>query len=499
MIYINLNIIIYKINIIHINYLKKKLIKLMGVPICCVNENNKEIKSEKNIISNPSPEQKRKLSNIIKIQKNFRRFLSKIKFKSYFNNAKKIIINDLDKKKLMNQNIIEECESEKIYQKLIAQEKIQPFDVQINPDLNKNIRDKNLINFYSILSKYSFNIPYYIVTSPNEVYKGSWNLNKRYHGYGIKFEFDLKNNLNKRTEGIFFDGFLTGQGIIITSEGEIFIGNFIRNQLNGEGEHHRKDKSIYKGQFKNGKYNGFGKEILNINEINSFFEGIFFEGEKKYGKFEWTDGRKYNGEFSCGIFHGFGKYNWGGKKYYQGNWDKGEIHGKGKFVFDKESFYEGEFIRGKKSGKGKYFWNKNKYYDGEWKNDKQNGYGIYYDNGKKIEGYWRNGKIINKCNLIKNSGTFMKENKKKALYNQKTHKEVFIYCKNKNVITPKKINKKNLKYNSDMYKNKSVKFLSSNTRNYFCKSSISNSTSYFKTQNTINTFDSSYIIKPINP
>ena len=419
----------------------------MGVPICCFPENNKEINSEKNIIINFSSELQKKSSIIILIQKNIRRFLSQIKFKSNFNSVKNIVIKELDKKKLMNKKNIEECESEKIYQKLIKQEKIQPILNGINNDLNKN-----LIYFYSNLLKYSFTIPYYIVSSPNEVYKGSWNINKRYHGYGIKFEFDLRTNTNKRTEGIFFDGFLTGKGIIVTSQGEIFIGNFIRNQLNGEGEHHRNDKSIYKGEFKDGKYNGKGKEIFKNKEINLTFEGIFHEGEKKYGKFEWGDGQKYEGEFYEGIFHGQGKYSWNKNKYYEGNWNYGEIHGKGKFVYNGENYYEGEFVKGKKSGKGIYFWNKNKYFEGRWKNNKQNGYGIYFSNGKIIEGYWHNGKIIKKIN---NNNNIKKiENKDKTSFIQKSLNEGFIYYKNNNVISYNRINiKKNLKQNFMINKN----------------------------------------------
>ena len=220
----------------------------MGVAICCLNTYNKDIKNEKKIIFNPSPEQINKIEKIIKLQKNIRKFLSLLKFQIHFNEVKTNVVNELDQKKLMNQNNVTECESEKFYQKFISKEKIQEFT-----------KNNNFNKFYSNLSKYSFSIPYYIVTSPNEVYKGSWNLNKRYHGYGIKFEFDLIKNGNKRTEGIFFDGFLTGQGLVITSEGEIFMGNFIRNKLDGEGEHYRKDNSIYKGEFKNGKYDGLGK------------------------------------------------------------------------------------------------------------------------------------------------------------------------------------------------------------------------------------------------
>ena len=466
----------------------------MGVAICCLNTYNKDIKNEKKIIFKPSPEQIIKMEKIIKLQNNIRKFLSQLKFQKYFNEAKAKIMNELDQKKLMNQNNVTECESEKYYQKLNAQEKIQKFT-----------KNNNFDKFYSNLSKFSFSIPYYIVTSPNEVYKGSWNLNKRYHGYGIKFEFDLKNNGNKRTEGIFFDGFLTGQGLIVTSEGEILMGNFIRNKLDGEGEHYRKDNSMYKGEFKNGKYDGLGKEIFNDgnNEKNiSVFDGFYQDGEKKYGKFEWSNGCKYEGNFFKNLFHGKGKYNWNKHKYYDGDWDKGDINGKGKFVYDDGSFYEGGFIKGKKFGKGKYVWNENKYYDGNWKNDKQNGYGIYYYNGKTTKGYWIDGKIANKVNInnfntINKISTFMKEGNKNSHRIKKSVTEGFIYHKKKKSITPKKVNncnKKNLKYNFNQ-EFKLGKIINANNGNNTNKNNISYSTSHLKTQNTI---DSSNLVKTIN-
>ena len=90
-----------------------------------------------------------------------------------------------------------------------------PFSEQlkINQELN---------NLYSKISKFSFVIPNYIATSPNELYNGSWNISKRYHGHGIKYQFNNKKN--------------------------------------------------YKGEFKNGKYDGIGKEYC---LDGSYFEGFF--------------------------------------------------------------------------------------------------------------------------------------------------------------------------------------------------------------------------------
>ena len=270
------------------------------------------------------------------------------------------------------------------------------------------------------------------IFSNNNIYFGNWENNKM-NGIGKMIKFSEKiNDLNE----IFDPKVLP-----------FYCGNWKNNLENGEGEEIWKDNSIYKGEFKNGKYDGLGKEIFsddNNSKNNAIFEGFFQDGEKKYGKFEWSNGCKYQGNFFKNLFHGKGKYNWNEHKYYDGSWDKGDINGNGIFVYNDGSFYEGEFIKGKKCGKGKYVWNENKYYDGNWKNDKQNGYGIYYYNGKITEGYWIDGKISNKVRnnnltMINKNNTFMKGENKNSHRIKKSVTEGFIYHKKKKSITPKKI------------------------------------------------------------
>ena len=377
----------------------------MGIPLCC-NENKDipDISDDKKIIKNLPPTSISNISNmiykIIKIQSRIRVFLAQNKLNNLFDSIKFKIIRELEQKKLINEINIIECESHKYYTKYISSKKIFPFSQELkqNEELNKLILK---------LSKYSFVIPYYIVTSPNEVYKGSWNVYKKYNGYGVKYEFNEEKTTNKRVEGIFLNGFLFGEGRIIFSNGDLIIGNFIRNSLNGTGEHYRRDNSIYKGEFKNGKYNGVGKEIF---QDQSYFVGSFYDGHKKYGKFIFKNGSKYQGEFLNEAFHGNGIYSWPNKKLYEGNWKEGKMSGKGKFLNPDGSYYEGDFVDGKKCGFGKYVWGKDKYYEGEWENNKQNGKGIYFDKNKVLKGIWHDGKFMNKSlRKIRNTFSFLNQ------------------------------------------------------------------------------------------
>lgn len=413
----------------------------MGIPLCCMSERNEIYNSNGQNYTKKTPLIKsindEKTNKIIKIQSFIRGFISFKKFVSDYNSLKSEISKDLEKRKLMNETIITECESYLIYSEIISNKKMIPFLEQME-------QNKEFKHFYLKLSKYSFSIPYYIVTSPNEVYRGSWNINKRYQCHGVKFEFNDNMRKNKRIEGIFNNGFLSGQGLVIYSNGEIKSGKFIKNELDGIGEHYRVDKSRYKGDFKNGKYNGLGQEIF---EDGSIFEGFFSDNEKKYGKFTFKNGSEYQGEFLNNVFHGKGIFKSSNKKSYNGNWKDGKMNGKGKYIYPNGSIYDGEFLDGKKDGFGKYIWGKDRYYEGSWKNDKQNGYGIYYDKNKITKGIWVDGKISYNDNpRIKKMKTFLIKgpNNNKTPVKKGETQEYFYHKKN---LTVKKRNINQLNFN----------------------------------------------------
>ena len=335
----------------------------MGI-VCCSRTNNMEIEINRRII-NPKFSSKRKITSlpqlVILLQSYYRRHSAIIKLKREIEQIKDQISFQLDKKKLINDDIITECESEKLYQKLILTGKIKSYMEIVNS--NKTIK-KDLRR----LEKLSFFIPNYIVASPTEVYKGSWNLNKKYHGYGIKYEFNTQNNIDSRTEGTFNNGLLFGFGRIILSNGEQFIGRFANGKMMGNGEYIRKDGSIYKGQFFEGLPHGKGNEIMSDG---SMFDGDYFWGKPKRGKIIWKDGSNYEGEFENGKINGIGTYDWGNNKKYIGNWKEGKMDGRGKFIYSiqMELIMWVNLLMGKKM-------------------DKENMYGmkinIILDNGKMI-------------------------------------------------------------------------------------------------------------------
>ena len=389
------------------------------------------------IIYNPKYIQAQSIIKIIRLQKAIRVYLSKIKLTKIIKNHFDKMLEEFEEKKLLNTEVVTKSKCEIFYQKLCDKGILKPYSNYIN-------QNNKLLSKLKILSKYCIDIPYYIVTSSKEAYKGSWNLRKKYHGYGVIYQFNNVTQKERKIEGIFSEGILNGYGRIIISNEEMLRGDFALNKLNGLGEYHRKDGSIYSGSFYGGYPQGNGRETF---KDGSFFEGFYEKGKKKYGKYIWEDNNCYIGHFEKDLFHGQGIYKWGDKKKYEGNWKAGKMNGKGKLTYFDGSYYEGDFVDGLKEGIGKYIWKTHNYYSGEWKNDKQNGVGVYYTNGKKIKGVWEDGKLkydnnFNSISQTRGRRVFSTEKIRGKLINPNNNR--FTYTNNMEMIAKISGDKKSL-------------------------------------------------------
>ena len=85
--------------------------------------------------------------------------------------------------------------------------------------------------------------------------------------------------------------------------------------------------NIFKGEIKDGKYNG---------------PGVFI----------WSDGRKYEGIFEDGKKHGHGKWSSNNGEYFVGEWKNGKKNGHGIFTYPDGSKYIGKWENGRKNGYG---------------------------------------------------------------------------------------------------------------------------------------------------
>ena len=143
-------------------------------------------------------------------------------------------------------------------------------------------------------------------------------------------------------------------------------------------EYDKYNALIYYGEYKNGKYNGYG--ILYKWEREEY-EGYFKDNEYNGKGIEYYSKKKikYNGEFRNGKYHGIGiKYKEDGNIEYNGTFENGEfIQG-----FQSTNEYEGEIIQKKKNGKGKLYINYSLRFEGDFIDDVFIK-GIVYDKNEK--------------------------------------------------------------------------------------------------------------------
>ena len=192
--------------------------------------------------------------------------------------------------------------------------------------------------------------------------------------------------LNKKIlvfKGEYLNGKRNGYGREFENYKMIFEGEYLNGKRNGEGKEYIDRNLIFKGNYLNGKRNGYGREYKN-NKL--LFEGNYLNGKKNgTGKKYYDNGKlKFEGNYLNGK-------KWNGKMYGKNCKDVSELKdGKGtikKYYENGDLKFEGEYLNGKKNGKGKEYEFNEVLFDGEYLNGKR-------WNGNKIIYNWD---LINDC------------------------------------------------------------------------------------------------------
>jgi hypothetical protein len=160
-------------------------------------------------------------------------------------------------------------------------------------------------------------------------------------------------------------------------------------QPNGEGILYSKQGGSYTGNVKNGYPDGKGK----YESTDGYkFDGIWLNGVFKNGSIQLSDGTNYKGDVYNLKFHGKGEYIY--KDYsYKGDFIEHEFHGKGELV-DTDYSYKGDFKNNQFNGQGTLTTSEYKY-SGGFKDGVFHGDGyIVYTDGKSFKGKWERGENI---------------------------------------------------------------------------------------------------------
>ena len=113
-----------------------------------------------------------------------------------------------------------------------------------------------------------------------------------------------------------------------------------------------------------------------------------------FGTYNYSDGRKYVGEWANDSWHGRGTATFSSGEAYVGEWRFNDRHGEGTNTWDDGAKYVGEYKDDKRNGQGTFTWASGAKYVGGWKDDKYNGQGTYtYANGTVEEGIWKDSEF----------------------------------------------------------------------------------------------------------
>ncbi len=117
-------------------------------------------------------------------------------------------------------------------------------------------------------------------------------------------------------------------------------------------------------------------------------EDLAYTGE---ARFQWPDGRTYEGDFILGQPDGMGTGTWPDGERYRGTWHRGARHGHGELTRPDGSRYLGDFDSGLRAGEGVEQSGEG-LYRGHWMNDLPNGQGEFHaTDGASYSGQWHDG------------------------------------------------------------------------------------------------------------
>ncbi|KAL6517710.1 hypothetical protein OROMI_033411 [Orobanche minor] len=155
---------------------------------------------------------------------------------------------------------------------------------------------------------------------------------------------------------------------MIFSNGDMYVGNLRGMIAHGKGKYKWSDGTVYDGDWEEGRMTGKGK--------------IFWP----------TSQTTYDGDFSAGYLNGFGTYIGSDGSIYKGSWKMSSQHGIGRKQYPNSDVYDGCWRQGVREGCGRYGWSNGNMYIGNWKNGKMCGRGVMkWFNGDLFDGFWSNG------------------------------------------------------------------------------------------------------------
>jgi len=230
----------------------------------------------------------------------------------------------------------------------------------------------------------------------------------KYIGDWVEEVREGKGRMKFKSGAEYFGGFhrnkFHGMGMMHYADGSSYDGSWENNKPHGEGVFVFADSSRYEGSFWEGHRHGFGLMV--------YSDGSFFEGQWEYNKrngqgvMTFSSGEEVRGEWEEGLFQG----EWSRLSFEEDTTSLRNCNlqfcaaGRGKYYYTDGSKYIGDFFNGNPEGDGTIFYKSGDRYEGGWKNNAPHGKGImYYLDGKVIGAIWDFGRPAKKL-FLDNAG-----------------------------------------------------------------------------------------------
>jgi len=234
-------------------------------------------------------------------------------------------------------------------------------------------------------------------------YIGEWKNHYR-EGYGR-----LLYSNGDEYEGNFKGSKFHGDGVISYTSGDEYDGNWVANAMQGIGIYSFNNGDRYEGYFKDNKFNGQGTMLYasggkyvgkwRNNKKNG--KGILYDRNGRKTEGNWANGKLSNREntqtqSTASNSSSNSSGNSGNYSDLNKLRDCNKIYcktGKGKFTYSDGSKYTGDFVNGSPQGRGTCIYSNGDKYVGGWKKHAPHGEGImYYANGRVLGSRWTYGK-----------------------------------------------------------------------------------------------------------
>lgn len=173
-----------------------------------------------------------------------------------------------------------------------------------------------------------------------------------------------------RYSGQWADSRPNGQGVYVFANGDRYEGHLRHGQFEGQGTMVYADGSRYQGQWQRNRRHGEGTLVAR-------------NGEEVAGR--WKEDQ-YQADWGKLAFDGDTTYLRNCNLAFCGS-------GRGKYHYSDGTRYVGEFFNGQPEGIGTAFYPNGNRYEGSWKNNAPNGRGaMHYASGRIVGAIWEYGK-----------------------------------------------------------------------------------------------------------